>query len=189
MFIELWPDRYNSAILITMISTNDFDHFLKKGFIEGLTPGTSMKKLLTAFTDDCWIAKETEVNGLVYGIIKVGFIEFHIYDEKISGISYRPDIHFAKEDFKNVVIPWIYKQRDLKAVENELTKRHITYNRYTIQGPLKTLKTAGGDWFDLEDCEHTFIDTEGGVTFLFEANPDNGKLEAYQICKYYNAFI
>ena len=169
-----------------MISTNDFDHFLRKGFIEGLSPGTSMKKLLTSFGEDFWYVKETEVNGLIYGIIKVGFIEFHIYNEKINGISYRPDILFSKKDFKSVDIPWIYKKRSLINVESELTKRNIIYKKYTIKGPLKTFETAGADLIGLEDCEHTFIDTEGGVTFLFEESNKNGQLEAYQICKYYD---
>ena len=169
-----------------MISTTDFDHFLKNGFIAGLKPGTSMQKLLSAFGDDYWYVKETEVNGLIYGIIKVGFIEFHIYNETVSGISYRPDILFSKNDFKNVDIPWISKRRRIETVENELCKRNILYKKYTIKGPLQTYETAGADFFGLEDCEHTFIDTEGDVTFLFEENAKDGKLEAYQICKYYN---
>lgn len=172
-----------------MISTNDFDHFLKKGFIEGLSSGVSMEILLTEFGDDFWYVKETEVNGLIYGIIKVGFIEFHIYNEKINGISYRPDILFSKKDFKGLDIPWIYKKRSLMNVEVELSNRNILYKKYTIKGPLKTFKTAGADLFGLEDCEYTFIDTEGGVTFLFAENITNGQLEAYQICKYYDVHM
>ncbi len=168
-----------------MISTYDFDHFLKNGYIDGLLPDTSMKSLLSIFGDDFWLVKELEVNGLIYGIIKVGFIEFHIYNEKINGISYRPDLHFPKEDFKNIDIPWIYKKRSLMNVESELSNRNIIYKKYSIQGPIKTFKTAGGLFIGLEDCEHTFIDTEGGVTFLFEVNSKNGQLDAYQICKYY----
>lgn len=169
-----------------MTSTNDFDHFLKTGYIEGLPSGTSMEKLLNIFGDDFWYVKETEVNGLIYGIIKIGFIEFHIYNEKINGISYRPDILFSKKDFKGGDIPWISQRRSLKKIEGELSKRNITYKKYTVKGPLKTFETAGADLFGLEDCEHTFIDTEGGVTFLFEENNKNRGLVAYQICKYYD---
>lgn len=169
-----------------MTSTNDFDHFLKKGIIDGLPSGASMEKLINIFGVDFWYVKETEVNGLIYGIIKIGFIEFHIYNEKINGISYRPDILFSKKDFKGVEIPWISKRRSLKKIEGELTKRNIAYKKYTVKGPLKTFETAGVDLFGLEDCEHTFIDTEGGVTFLFEENNKNNELEAYQICKYYD---
>jgi hypothetical protein len=169
-----------------MISTIDFDHFLKKGFIEGLPSGTSMEILLIKFGNDHWIVKEIEVNGLVYGIIKIGFIEFHIYNEMINGISYRPDLSFPKNDLKGVDIPWIYKKRSIDNVESELSNRNIAYKKYTVKGPLKTFETAGAELFGLEDCGHTFIDTEGGVTFLFEENPKKGMLEAYQICKYYN---
>ncbi|MES2616726.1 MAG: hypothetical protein V4613_02545 [Bacteroidota bacterium] len=169
-----------------MISTTDFDHFLKKGFIEGLSPGTSMEILLTKFGHDNWIVKETEVNGLIYGIIKIGFIEFHIYNESINGISYRPDLQFPKEDFGGFEMPWISQKRDVANVEIELSKRNISYKKYTVKGPLETFKTAGVDLFALEDCEHTFIDTEGGVTFIFEETNKNRTLEAYQICKYYN---
>ncbi|MEC4004964.1 hypothetical protein OX283_009875 [Flavobacterium sp. SUN052] len=169
-----------------MTSTNDFDHFLKKGFIEGLAPGTSMEKLINIFGVDFWSVKETEVNGLIYGIVKIGFIEFHIYNEKINGISYRPEILFSKKDFKGVNIPWISKKRSLIKIESEIAQRNITYKKYTIKGPLKNFETAGAHLFGLEDCEHTFIDTEGGVTFLFEENNKNGELETYQVCKYYD---
>lgn len=169
-----------------MISSNDFDHFLKNGYIEGLASGTSMHKLLQEFGEDYWYVKETEVNGLIYGIIKVGFIEFHIYNEKINGISYRPDILFSKEDFKDKDMPWIYEKRRLEDIENELTKRNIGFKTYTVFGPLDGFVTAGIEFFALEECEHTFIDTEGGVTFIFEENPQNGQLEAYQIARYYD---
>jgi len=169
-----------------MISSIDFDHFLKKGFIEGLSAGTSMEILLSKFGDDYWIVKETEVNGLVYGIIKIGFIEFHIYNEMINGISYRPDMSFPKKDFTGVAIPWIYEKRSIDKVEIELSNRNITYHKFLVTGPLNAFETAGGNFFGLEEGEYKFIDTEGGVTFLFEENPKNGLLEAYQICKYYN---
>jgi hypothetical protein len=168
-----------------MITSGDFDHFLQKGYIEHLSPGTSMTVLLTKFGDDNWITKETEMNGLIYGIIKIGFIEFHIYDEKMNGISYRPDLLFPKEDFRGVATPWIYKNREIAKVEENLINKKIGYRKYMVQGPLKTFETAGAEFFGLEDCEHTFIDTEGGVTFLFETNEKTNRNEAYQICKYY----
>ena len=169
-----------------MISTIDFDHFLKKGFIEGLSSGTSMEILLTKYGNDFWLVKETEINGLIYGIIKIGFIEFHIYNEMINGVSYRPDILFPKNDFKGVDIPWIYEKKSIDEVESELSNRNIAYKKYTVKGPLKTFETAGAELFGLEDCEHIFIDTEGAVTFLFEENVITGLQEAYQICKYYD---
>lgn len=169
-----------------MISSKDFDHFLKKGFIEGLTPAAPMHILIDAFGDDFWIVKETEVNGLIYGIIKIGFIEFHIYNEKINGISYRPNLSFPKEDFKGVTMPWIYKKNSLASIEAELSKSNILYKKYTLVGPLNHFRTAGADWISLEAGDHIVIDTEGGVTILFEPNNKNGELEAYQICKYYD---
>lgn len=168
-----------------MIADNDFDHFLRNGHIEGLAPGTSMKILLNKFGDDYWYVKEIENNGLVYGIIKVGFIEFHIYDEKISGISYRPDILFPKKDFKDVTMPWIFKNREISKVEKNLNSKKIGYKKYVVTGPLKTFDTAGAALFGLEDCEHHFVDTEGGVTFIFVDNERTKQLEARQICKYY----
>lgn len=94
-----------------MIADKDFDHFLRKGYIEGLVPGTSLETLLNIFGHNHWYVKDIENNGLIYGIIKVGFIEFHIYDEKLNGISYRPDITFPKKDFKGVTIPRIIRQQ------------------------------------------------------------------------------
>ena len=96
-----------------MISIIDFDHFLKKGFIEGLSGGSSMDILLAKYGNDIWYVKETELNGLLYGVIKIGFIEFHIYNERINCISYRPDISFSKKDFKGVEMPWISKNSNL----------------------------------------------------------------------------
>ena len=169
-----------------MITNNDFDYFLKYGYIENLSPGTSMDILLIKYGDNNWIAKEVETNGLIYGIIKIGFIEFHIYNEKVNGISYRPDISFPKEDFKGVTIPWIYKIREINKVEENLTNKKIGYKKYVVKGPLKTYMTAGADLFGLEDCEHVFIDTEGGVTFLFDSNEKTKHIQTYQICKYYD---
>lgn len=167
-----------------MISTNDFDYFLKNGFIENLKPGTSFNILLSQFGENNWIVKERELNGLIYGIIKIGFVEFHIYDEKISGISYRPDISFPISDYKHMEIPWVFQDKDINSVEENLLNRKIHFTKHIIKGPLETFSTAGVDLFGLEEGEHTFIDTIGGVTFLFE-DGENNQLEAYQICKYY----
>lgn len=168
-----------------MISSNDFDHFLKTGYIERLEPGTSMDVLTKAFGDEAWIAKEVEVNGLVYGIIKVGFIEFHIYNERVNGISYRPDLLFPMSDFNGIEIPWIYEKRTISLVETELAKRHIAYKKYSVNGPMQNCEAAGLSFSLVEECELVLIDTEGGVTFLFEDHPTTGQLEACQICKYY----
>ncbi len=167
-----------------MISSTDFDYFLQNGYIPNIQPETSFNILLSKFGDKHWIVKEKEFNDLIYGIIKVGFIEFHIYDEKISGISYRPDLSFPKSDFKEVSIPWIYRHRSIASVEKNLNKRKIEYTKYIVQGPLNNFSTAGTDLFGLDEGEHTFIDTIGGVTFLFEGE-EKERLEAYQICKYY----
>ena len=48
-----------------------------------------------------------------------------------------------------------------------------------------TYLAAGLSFSLVEECELVLIDTEGGVTFLFEDNPTTGQLEACQICKYY----
>ncbi|MBN8790099.1 MAG: hypothetical protein J0I84_23700 [Terrimonas sp.] len=168
-----------------MTSSNDFDFFLKNGFIEGLSEGSSMNILLTKYGNDNWYVKEIENNGLIYGIIKIGFIEFHIYNEQISGISYRPDLPFDKKDFKNIQIPWIYKVVDISDIENNLTTKKIEYKKYIVNGPKNTFRTAGADLL-ITDGGHTFIDTEGGVTFLFDTNEKTRRLEVYQICKYYD---
>jgi hypothetical protein len=170
-----------------MISSDDFDFFLQHGFIQGLELGTSMNVLLDRYGADNWYVKHIENNGLIYGIIKIGFIEFHIYDEQINGISYRPDLPFPRKDFKGVAIPWIYKNEEISKVESQLLSRGIGFNQYTVQhgGDRNVFKTAGADMF-LDEGEHVFIDTVGGVTFLFEINDRNDKLEAYQICKYYD---
>ena len=169
-----------------MIANSDFNHFLQKGHIEGLAPGTPMEVLLTKYGNDNWIVKETEFNGLTYGIIKMGFIEFHIYNEKINGVSYRPDLPFPKKDFKGVQIPWIYQYRSIDEIEAQLSNLNIGNKRFVIKGPLRLLETAGATWFGFEDGEYSFIDTEGGVTFAFDENPTTGISEAVQICRYYN---
>jgi hypothetical protein len=167
-----------------MTTSKDFDYFLRNGFIENLPPGTSMNVLVKKFGNDKWIIKEKELNGLMYGIIKVGFIEFHIYNEKVNGISYRPDLPFSKKDFSELTTPWIYKTKEVSKVEENLLVKKIGYKKYVVKGPLETLATAGVIIFGLEDCKHTFIDTEGGVTFLFDTNEKTNELIAYQICKY-----
>ncbi|MFT3747098.1 MAG: hypothetical protein QM768_02230 [Agriterribacter sp.] len=168
-----------------MITSSDFDFFLKYGFIKGISEGSSMDNLLSKYGNDNWYVKHIENNGLIYGIIKIGFIEFHIYNEKISGISYRPDLPFSKKDFDGVVIPWIYKSKDISRVEECLKIKQIVYKKYTIKGPSSLFSTAGADLM-LNDGDSTFIDTEGGVTFLFETSKKTEQLEAYQICKYYD---
>jgi hypothetical protein len=175
----------NGDTKLIMISSNDFDYFLKHGFMENLSPGASMSILLAKFGDDHWYTKEKEPNGLAYGIIKIGFIEFHIYDEKVSGISYRPDHPFSKDDFGEQVMPWIYKAKEISKVEEHLRAKKIDYNKYIVTGPLEAFATTGA-LVGLGEGEHTFIDTEGGVTFLFEDGGGTGAQTAYQICKYYN---
>ncbi|MES2776054.1 MAG: hypothetical protein V4722_17890 [Bacteroidota bacterium] len=168
-----------------MTTSSDFDFFLKHGFIKGLSKGSSMNILLTKYGTDNWYVKHIENNGLIYGIIKIGFIEFHIYNEKVNGISYRPDLPFPKKDFKGVTIPWIYKIIEISKIEDNLKAKKIDYRRYLVNGPSKLFATAGAELM-LDDGVHTFIDTEGGVTFLFETNKKTCKLEAYQICKYFD---
>lgn len=172
-----------------MISDKDFDHFLRTGYIEGLAPGTPLDTLLSIFGDNNWYTKEIENNGLIYGIIKVGFTEFHLYNEKLSGISYRPDLPFPKKDFKGVKMPWIYKNRTIPLVEEKLNTKKIDYKRYVVSKPLKAFETAAG-WFGGDsDFDHVFIDTVGGVTFCFDDNEKLKELEARQVCKYYKAFL
>jgi len=169
-----------------MISSLEFDNFLKKGYIEGLPADCSMDTLLAVYGIDNWYVKNIENNGLIYGIIKYGFVEFHIYNEKISGISYRPDLPFDEKDYIGVEIPWIYYKRNILDIEIELMNKNITYKKYTIRGPLDLFKAAGVLLCGLEDCIYTFIDTEGSVTFLFEENQKTGLLEVCSICKYYD---
>ena len=170
-----------------MISDKDFDHFLRNGHIDGISPGTSMEVLLGKFGDDYWYVKEIENNGLIYGIIKVGFIEFHIYNEQINGISYRPDIPFPKEDFQDVIMPWIFNNREISLVEKNLIDKNIAYKRYIVTGSSNSFHQAAGCLIGLnQDYEHHIIDTVGGVTFLLEYNEKTKQLEARQICKYYD---
>ena len=170
-----------------MITSEDFDFFLSNGYIDGLIPGSSMNILLTKFGNNNWYTKEIENSGLIYGIIKIGFIEFHVYNEKISGISYRPDIAFNKNDFKEKSMPWISKYKELAKVKSVLLNKNIDFNTIKVAGPLNVFKTAGATWVGLENEEHIFIDTVGGVTFAFETNNKTEQLEANQICKYYDS--
>lgn len=169
-----------------MISDKDFDHFLRTGYIEGLLPATSLETLLEIFGHDHWYVKEIENNGLIYGIIKIGFIEFHIIDEKFNGVSYRPDISFPKKDFKGVQMPWIYKNRQISLIEEKLNAKKIAFKRYRISKPQSPFETAAGTFIGLSDEDYHFIDTAGGVTFVFEYNEQIKQLEVRQICKYYN---
>lgn len=168
-----------------MTTSEDFDFFLKNGFIEGLNPGSSMDILLNEFGNNSWYIEDRENNGLIYGIIKIGFIEFHIYDEKISGVSYRPDIPFNKKHFKKGSIPWVSKYREISEIEATLSNHKIEYKKYSITGPSRAFKTAGAHFSGLDIGIHTFIDTIGGVTFIFETDEKTEQLETYQICKYY----
>lgn len=72
-----------------MITEKDFDYFLKTGFIEGLNSETSLDSIIKRFGNYSWVVKETENNGLLYGIIMVGMTELHIYNEKLTGINFK----------------------------------------------------------------------------------------------------
>lgn len=178
-----------------MISNQDFNDFLRLGYIPGLENGTSMEKLTKRFGDNKWYVKNLSKNGLTHGIIKVGITEFHITDEKISGLSYRPHILFNEEDYNDYTAPWITTQTRLLDVELNLTAEKITYRKYSVDGPTKNgFKTAGCLLLALDKGSHTFIDTEGGVTFLFNEVDDEifaflrskkKRLDAFQICRYY----
>jgi hypothetical protein len=167
-----------------MISSEDFDHFLKHGFIKDINKGTSMNVLINKFGKDYWYINDF-FNGQNYGIIKIGFIEFHIAEDKISGISYRPDISFSTNDFAGVTIPWIYECREIEKVEEELRKRDIKYKKFVVNSSVKKVDTAGGTiLFDQSiNYDTAFIDTEGGVTFEFK--PEKSSLFAFRIAKYY----
>lgn len=170
-----------------MISNKDFNDFLRQGYITGLQQGSSMSKLLKEFGPDIWYVKNTAKNGLIYGIIKLGITEFHIYNEKISGISYRPNIFYSPEDYSDTSAPWIIEQNKMDQVESKLANERIKFKKYEVCGPVETFETAGAQLFLLEEGSHIFIDTEGGVSFLFEF--EDGNLHAYQICRYYKKDI
>jgi len=89
-----------------MITEKDFDYFLINGFIEGLNSETSLNTIIERFGNDSWIVQETENNGLLYGVIMVGMTEFHIYNEKLNGISFKP-YAFVKTEFIGAKEPWI----------------------------------------------------------------------------------
>jgi len=150
-----------------VISDEHFNFFLRSGYIGGLEPGTSMHKLLQLYGPDSWYVRHVENNGLVYGIIKMGITEFHIYNEKITGICYRSDLPHFQDEYEGITPPWIIRQRNLPGIEQKLTDLGIGFTKRVVQGPLKTFRTAGTLLFGLDDMEHVFIDTEGGVTFSF----------------------
>ena len=158
-----------------MTGDKDFDFFVKNGYLEGFPKATPLAKVLAAHGED--------LNGLTYGIIKIGCIEIHIYDEMVNGVSYRPDLPFDRKDFTDAP-PWIMQQSALSGIETELQSRGIDYKKYTVQGPLDDYKAAGVHVY-IEDGEHVFIDTIGGVTFLFDPNK-NGKMLACEVCRYYD---
>lgn len=168
-----------------MISSEEFDYFLKRGYLNAIEPGSHLTSLISKFGNDNWYVKDYENNGKILGIIKVGITELHIYNEMISGVSFRPDILFNSKDYKGIRKPWIIKSNTLDSIIEFLNKRNIKFTKYLIDGPLKFFKTAGVDLFSIEEGQHTIIDTEGGVTFLFNSNFVSGEIQAYQICKYY----
>ncbi len=163
-----------------MITEKDFDYFLKTGFIEGLNSETSLNLIIERFGNDYWTVKETENNGLTYGVIMIGMTELHIYNEKLNGISFKP-YAFDKTEFNGQKEPWISEKTKLEEITIELNKRKVQFQKYNVTGPKTEFKTAGVELHSLENGKHTFIDTEGGVTFLFDSEN-----ESYQVCKYYN---
>ncbi|GAB5533133.1 MAG: hypothetical protein Roseis3KO_49100 [Roseivirga sp.] len=150
-----------------MISDEHFNFFLRNGYIEGLKPGTSMNELLKLYGPDSWYVKHIENNGLVYGIIKMGITEFHIYDEKISGICHRTDLPHVASDYEGINPPWAIRIRKLALIEQKLTELNIGFTKHVVQGPLKAYKTAGTLWSYLDETAYIYLDTEGGVTFAF----------------------
>jgi hypothetical protein len=163
-----------------MVIDNEFDYFLRNGIIEGLKHTDSLESIINRYGDDNWIAKEIENNGLIYGVFMLDMVEVHIYNEKVSGISFRP-YAFDKAYYGKSKYPWIAEKMEILEIISELKIRKIKFERYCIHvdQPTKNFKTKGAN-LKLEQGEHTFIDTEGGVTFLFDSDND-----AYQICKYY----
>ena len=163
-----------------MITEKDFDYFLKNGFIEGLDSKTPLNEIIDRFGSEYWTVKETESNGLTYGIIMVGMAELHIYDEKLNGISFKP-YAFDPTEFNGMEQPWISEKVKLSEIITELENREIKFKKYIVKGPKTKFISAGAELLNLENGKHLFIDTEGGVTFLFDS-----ETESYQICKYYN---
>jgi hypothetical protein len=177
----------------SMTSSEDFDSFLKTGYLNALRPGSSMNILLQKYGDDYWSVKERETNGLIYGIITVGGIEFHIHNEIISAINYRPD-HFKNSEYQGkeglgTKVPWIFENPALPEVEANLSSRQISYTKRIIHGPKnEPIKFAAGDFhLHLEANDKLVIlETEGGVTILFDQYGSSGPHpKATQICKYY----
>ena len=150
-----------------MLSNDDLNNFLRTGLIEGLAPGDSMHKILDKYGHDCWYARNTEDNGLLYGVLKVGITEFHVYNEKITGICYRPDTSYLPEEYEGIEPPWIIRTRELEKIEQKLKALNIDYKKHVVQGPLKNYKTGTILWYGLENMEYTYLVTEGNVTFSF----------------------
>jgi len=168
--------------ILKMITNKDFNDFLKSGFFNGLPINSSLAEVTDKYGHDNWTIKETENNGLTYGVMIIGMTEFHIYDEKLIGINFRTYL-YDKNQFKDSVPPWICSIVSKKDVIKNLTKNKISFNEYTVQGPKKSFITAGVE-LTLEQGIHTIIDTEGDVSFLFEeSNTDDG-IRTYRVCKY-----
>jgi len=83
-------------------------------------------------------------------------------------------------------MPWIFKNRKISLVEKNLNSKNIAYKKYVVSKPVDTFETAAGCFIGLSNCDHHFIDTAGGVTFVFDYNENIKELEARQICKYYD---
>lgn len=166
-----------------MTGNNDLDFFLSNGHLEDFPEAAPMAAVLAKYGEGCWQVKEEDLNGLTYGIIRIGCIEIHIFDGLVNGVSYRLDLPFEKKDFKDAA-PWIIEKKNLSEIEAELQSRKIDYKKYNVQGPQDMYQTAGAI-MSLDEGGHTFIDTEGGATFIFYENK-KGLQEACQVCRYYD---
>lgn len=165
-----------------MTGDTDFDFFLQNGYLKGFPKATPLAAVIAKYGEEHWELKEQDLNGLTYGIIKTGCIEIHIFDEMVNGVSYQPDPSYNKKGFTDAA-PWINSIGTLPGIETELQNRGIHYKKYTVRGPAYDYKTAGATIY-IEEGEHTFIDTAGGVTFLFDPNK-KGEHQVCQVCRYY----
>ena len=91
------------------MTEQDFNHFLKTGFLASFPPATPLETILTCYGNDNWLVKDQENNGLIYGIIMIGMTEFHIYNEKLNGISVKP-YAFDQQNDRGKSYPWIAKK-------------------------------------------------------------------------------
>lgn len=114
---------------------------------------------------------------------RLGLLNFRY--TKIYGISYRPDLPYIKKEFNKGVTAWISRFREISVVETILLRWEIGYEKIIVTGSANPFKTAGAV-IALDNGEQTFIDTIGGVTFIFEEEYRTRKLKAIQICKYYD---